>query len=129
MKKEVKKINPWLFWIPRILSILFILFLAMFSLDVFDGSTEIFNIIIGLFMHNIPVFILAIIIWLSWRREWVAGIAFILAGIAYMTMIFVNMFNNPFEWYMISYSFIIAGPAIIIGILFLINWKKRKEKK
>lgn len=56
------KVNKYIFWTPRILSILFILFLAMFSLDIFEGNYGFWGTIVGLFMHNIPAMILLIIV-------------------------------------------------------------------
>ena len=44
------KINKFIFWTPRILAILFILFLALFSLDVFDGNYGFWGTILGLFI-------------------------------------------------------------------------------
>jgi len=122
-----KKINKFLYWTPRIASIIFILFLAMFSLDIFDANYGFWGTVIGLFMHNIPVFILLIILIISWKHEIVGGIAFILAGILYIAIIMINALRNPFEIYMLSYSLIIAGPAFIIGILFLIGWFKKRK--
>ncbi|MFA5174554.1 MAG: hypothetical protein WC438_05230 [Candidatus Pacearchaeota archaeon] len=120
------KINKYIYWTPRILSILFILFLALFSLDVFDSCNG-WGCLLALFMHNIPSIILAVILIISWKREWVGGIAFILAGFAYITLLTANMLNEGvFHWYMVSWSLIIACPAFLIGILFLINWKKRR---
>jgi putative component of toxin-antitoxin plasmid stabilization module len=56
----------------------------------------------------------------------VGGIGFILAGVAYVISLF---FRNNFGWYMMSWSLIIAGPAFLIGVLFFMNWsRKRKEK-
>ncbi len=121
--KQTKKISKKLYWTPRILSILFLLFLALFSLDVFDSCSSFLSCTLGLLMHNIPVFILAIILWISWKREWIVGIMFILAGLAY---IYLTLFRNDFQWYYLSWSFIISGPAIIIGVLFFLNWKRRK---
>lgn len=123
-----KKINKLIYWTPRILSIIFILFLALFSLDIFDMHLDFWGTVVGLFMHNIPVIILSFILVLSWKYEIVGGISFILAGIAYTAMILINASGNGFEWYMISYSLIIAGPAFVIGTLFLINWAKRNER-
>jgi hypothetical protein len=119
--------NKFIYWTPRILSILFIAFLAMFSLDIFGNGYGFWGTILGLFMHNIPVIILSIILWISWKSEIVGGIVFILAGLLYVGNILFKSPGNQFEWYMLSYSFIIAGPALFIGILFLIGWSKRKK--
>jgi hypothetical protein len=119
-----KKISKFIYWTPRTLSILFLLFLAMFSLDEFGNGYGFWGTILGLFMHNIPVFILAIVLWISWKREIVGGITFILAGLLY---IFVTLGRNQFQKYTLAWSLIIAGPAFLIGILFLINWYKKKK--
>lgn len=122
-----KEIDKFIYWTPRIVSILFILFLAMFSLDVFDGNYGFWGTVIGLFMHNIPVFILLVILLISWKYEIVGGVTFILAGILYVAMIFKNMLTGSFEGYMLSYSLTIAGPAFFIGILFILNWIKKQR--
>ena len=122
------KINKFIYWTSRVLSILFLIFLALFSLDVFDMNLGFWETILGLFMHNIPVFILAIILWISWKYEIVGGIFFILAGGLYIANILIHALRSQFEWYMLSNSLIIAGPAIFIGILFLINWFQKKKK-
>lgn len=117
-----KHVGKFIYWTPRILSIAFILFLTLFSFDVFDSATGFWQTVFGLFMHNIPSLVLLAILIISWKYEIVGGIAFILAGIAYI----ISLLFKPFEWYMISWSIIIAGPALIIGILFLLNWKRKK---
>ncbi len=95
----------------------------MFSLDVFEPGLSVWQIVISLFMHNIPVFILAIVLGISWKYEIVGGIFFILAGLLYI--IFASL-RAP-AWYLaLSWGLIIAGPAFFIGILFLINWRKKK---
>jgi len=123
----MKKINKFIYWAPRILSIIFILFLAMFSLDIFDMKLDFWGTVLGLFMHNIPALILLVILLISWKHEIVGGITFISAGILYIMIILTNTLKSSFEWYMVSYSLIIAGPALLIGILFIINWLKKKN--
>ena len=130
MKKEKKNkqkqgVSKWIYWTPRILSIIVLVFLALMSLDVFSPGLSIGQILVGLLMHNIPVFILAIILWISWKYEIVGGIGFILAGILYITAILTN--NDKFEWYLLSWAIQFAGIAFFIGILFLVNWKKKRK--
>jgi len=119
-----KKINKYLYWTPRILSIIFILFLTMFSLDVFSSDLSFWQIALGLFMHNIPTFILIAVLIISWKHEIIGGIVFILAGLFY---IIILLMNSQLEWYMLSWSILIAGPAFLIGILFLIGWFKKRK--
>ncbi|MCX6709372.1 MAG: hypothetical protein NTV63_00230 [Candidatus Woesearchaeota archaeon] len=129
MKKKSKtKISKFIYWTPRILSIVFLLFLAMFSLDVFEGNYGFWGTILALLIHNIPVFILLAILIISWRHEIVGGIAFIIAGILYITILLITiLMNPPFQWYMLFWSVQISGPAFLIGILFLIGWHRKRQ--
>jgi hypothetical protein len=121
-----KRGNKFLYWFPRILSIVFLLFLITLSFDVFGQGYGFWGTVLAFIMHNIITFCLLIILLISWKYEIVGGIGFILAGIAYV--IFIMM--NPLEWNLVFYSLIISGPAFIIGIFFLVNWfKKRKLSK
>jgi hypothetical protein len=121
-----KKTKGWIFWTPRVLAILFVLFLAMFSLDVFDEKLGFWGTIIGLFMHNLPALILLVILIISWKREIIAGVAFILAGFLYVALISSKIFTSSFEWYMLSWILTIAGPSFLVGVLFIIGWSRRK---
>jgi hypothetical protein len=120
-----RRINKYLYWTPRILSIIFVLFLMMFSLDVIEPGLTVGQIAIGLFMHNIPALLLLLVLIISWQHEIVGGVFFILAGLLY---IFWLAMNPNFEWYMVSWSVFIAGPAFLIGILFVLNWFKKRTK-
>ncbi len=121
-----KKISKFVYWTPRILSILFVLFLALFSLDVL-GTGTFWQVVGGLFIHNIPALILLAVVIISWKHEIVGGIAFILAGLLYIALMFVNAMRGEFEWFMIVWSLQIAGPAFFIGILFLLGWRKKRK--
>jgi len=123
VKNKPIKISKSLYWTPRILSIIFISFLALMSLDVFSPELSFWQIVVGLFMHNIPALVLLIVLLISWKYEIVGGIAFILAGLLYIAW----LMRKPFQWYMIIWSLQIAGPAFLIGILFLIGWSKKKK--
>ncbi len=118
-----KKISKFVYWTPRILSIIFIFFLALMSLDVFSSELSFWETVVGLLMHNIPAFVLSVVLLISWKYEIVGGIVFILAGLLYI----IILMRNPFEWYMLSWAIQIAGIAFFIGILFLIGWFKKKK--
>jgi hypothetical protein len=122
----MKNQNKLLFWTPRILGTIFVLFLMMFSLDIFQPGLTAWQIAVGLFMHNIPALLLLIVILISWKYEIVGGIVFILAGLLYILMLAVN---SKFEWYMLSWLATISGPAFLVGSLFIINWRKKHNCK
>jgi glucan phosphoethanolaminetransferase (alkaline phosphatase superfamily) len=122
-----KRINKFVYWTPRILSIIFICFLALFSLDVISSELSFWQIVVGLLIHNIPAFMLLIVLLISWKHEIVGGIVFILAGILYIVILLINILRNPSEWYMLFWALQISGPAFLIGILFIINWLKKRN--
>ncbi len=117
-------INKSLYWAPRVLSIIFICFLALMSLDVFGSGLSFWQTIVALFMHNLPVFFLLVVLIISWGHEIVGGVGFILAGLVYIAL----LMRNPFEWYYLSWAIQISGIAFLTGILFLIGWFKKNKK-
>lgn len=122
-----EKVNKFLYWTPRILAFVYILFLAIFSLDIFEGNYGFWGTILRLFMHNIPTLILLSVLLISWKYEIAGGIAFILAGILYVTWLLITAIINGFEWYYLAWAIQISGIAFFIGILFLIGWFKKKN--
>jgi len=119
-------INKLIYWAPRVLSILFVIFLFLMSLDVFDGKLDFWQTLFGLFIHNIPALVLLLVIIISWKYEIVGGIVFILAGLLYIWLISDQIFNN-FQWYYLSWIIQISGVAFFIGALFLIGWFRKKK--
>jgi len=108
------------------MAIIIIVFMALMSLDVFSPGLSAGQIAIGLFMHNIPMLILLVVLLISWKYEIVGGIAFILAGLTYIIVLFMNQF----EWYKVAWAVQLSGPAFFVGIMFLLGWfKKRKITK
>jgi len=115
MNKTLKKT---MFWSPRIAAILFALFISLFALDVFQEDVKIGEAIVGLFIHLIPTFVMAIAIVLAWRWEWVGTLVFAGWAILYITT------ARGFPW---SVYAVIAGIPFVIGILFLLDWFYHKE--
>jgi hypothetical protein len=97
------------FWLPRILAILYIAFISMFALDVFEMPQW----YLALFMHLIPSFILIILTIIAWKNELIGGILFLAAG-----LVMTYFFNTVG----------IVIPVYIVGLLFLtgVYLKKRK---
>ncbi|NLB80976.1 MAG: hypothetical protein GX800_05070 [Clostridiaceae bacterium] len=124
----MKKTGKVLYWTPRVLSILFICFLTLFSLDVFELGKNAGEILIGLLMHNIPSIIMIVLLIIAWRKEIVGAVSYFVAGLLYIVFVAFSAVNSELQWYIaITWSLTIAGPAFIIGVLFLINWKKRNK--
>lgn len=105
------------YWAPRVLAIAFAAFLGIFALDVFSSPGDFRQKTLALFMHLIPTAIVLVILALAWRREWIGAILFPLLGVLYLTSAW-----GRFDW---STYFVIGGPLIALGALFLINWRNR----
>lgn len=102
-----------LYWFPRILAILSILFMIMFSLDSFGGNNPPGKQLLGFLMHNIPAFLLIIVLVIAWKYEIIGGALFILLFIA-LGVFFKSFSGN-------SGSLIIITPFLIAGALFILH--------
>jgi hypothetical protein len=113
-----------LYYIPRIFTILAILFMGMFSLDAFEGTTTFGQKMLAFLMHNIGVLILTGILIVAWKRELLGGILFILAAI--FGLIFFHSFTgNPG-------SIVVIGPFFLTGVMFILHhimFKKTSAKE
>ena len=108
-----------LFWTPRVMCILFAMFLSLFALDVFGEGYGFWKTITALLIHLIPVYIVIIVLIVAWRWEWVGAILFI--GLALFYLVWSR---GRFHW---SAYLGISGPLILIGVLFLLNWIYRAQ--
>jgi hypothetical protein len=115
-----------LFWTPRVLSIVFIVFLSLFALDVFEGHLGFWRTALALIMHLIPVFVLTAALILSWRWEWIGAVLYTAAGMLYVVWVLSTSRPVPPAMKMI-WILLIAGPAFIIAGLFLANWLKHGQ--
>ena len=125
MKTSVKILH----WLPRIICILAILFISMFSLDVFTPGLTIWQQLGGFLIHNIPSFVLLAILIIAWKWEFIGGITFIILGLVFYLLVFLlNHYRNQFS---VGRSLVnaamIAVPIIIVGILFV--WSHNRKKK
>ena len=102
-----------LYWIPRILTIMAILFIGMFSIDVFRGNEPLGRQMLGFLIHNIPALILTAILIVAWKWEFIGGTVFIIASIA-GSIIFFSYSGN-------TGSIIVMVPFLIVGILFILH--------
>jgi hypothetical protein len=115
MNPSIKKT---ILWTPRITGILFTLFISIFALDIFDMQLSFWETVVGLFMHLLPTFALAIALILAWRWEWVGAAGFVGFAAWYMLAF------HSFDW---SVYAILAGIPFIVGILFALSWVIKKQ--
>jgi hypothetical protein len=105
-----------LFWIPRVLCILFALFLSMFALDVFSEGNGFGETILALLIHLVPTYLMVIVLVIAWRWEGIGAIFFIFFALFFLVA------SRGESW-------IISGPLFLIGVLFLFNWVYREQLK
>ncbi len=106
-----ERMQKIIWWLVRLLAILFIIFISLFALDVF-GET---NWPFALFMHLIPSYIVVALTVIAWNNERIGGALFIVGGLLFMAV-------SRFE------GFVIYVPAILVGLLFLYSgWLKNND--
>ena len=102
-----------LLWTPRLLGILMCVFLGLFALDEFDEAKSLRETLLAFGIHVAPALLLLAIVVVSWRWEWVGGIAFLTLAVGYLAIA-----NERIDWILI-----ISGPLAAIGTLFFSSWR------
>lgn len=116
MKQPKKQVV--LYWLPRILALLFVGFLSLFALDVFNEYQGV-AIIAPLLIHLIPAGVLLLVVALSWKHEIIGTITF--GGFA-IFYVYTAGLDRHWSWYVA-----ISLPAAVIGILFFLSWIEHKK--
>lgn len=109
MTSPVRKL---LLWSPRILGILIALFLGVFALDTIGQGLP------ALLLHAAPTLLLLVVVAVSWRWEWVGGSMFIVLAV----LVGVVAWARGAAW-----NLVICVPLLVVGVLFLWNWRHHKE--
>lgn len=104
--------NMLVTWAPRVIAILGIGFISLFSLDAFSSGVPLSEALPGFAIHMIPSLVLVAILVVAWRFELVGGIAFLLISI----VPFVRL-SNP-----VWVNLILAGPFMVAGLLFIVSY-------
>ena len=122
--------RKFLFWSPRLLSILTILFVSIFALDVFDSRLSFLQQLTGFLMHLIPSFVLLIVLIIAWKRELMGGFIYILLGIIFSIFIFYfNYKRNSSVFFSLGIVALISFPFVVSGILFIYSALMDKKDK
>ncbi len=107
-----------LFWSPRVLGLLFALFVSLFALDVFGQGYSFWGTMRALLLHLVPVYILLIALVIGWRWEWAGALLFVGFSIWYLIVSW-----GPFPLIAILVgAWPLAAPALLVGLLFLLDW-------
>lgn len=118
-----KRLATYIYWTPRISGILIVLFVSLFSLDVFSAGGNIWDMLGGFVIHSIPSIVMGLVLILAWKRDWIGFIVFLGAAIFFMRA----LMGNPFE--QLGIVLLFSGPMAVIAFLFWANWKWIKPQK
>jgi hypothetical protein len=114
------QVNPRLakiiHWAPRIAAILIILFVGLFSLDVFDMEASPLELLGGFLIHNIPSIVMIVLLIFAWKRPVVGFVAF-LAAAALFAIFFVR------DIYALPNLLLFVLPILLVAFLFYADWK------
>jgi hypothetical protein len=112
------RVRRLLFWIPRAAALLFAAFVSLFALDVFGAGYDLWGTLLALVIHLIPVFVLLAAIATAWRWPWVGAAALIGWAAWYVA---------TFRGFVLSVYVGLALLPLLLGVLFLLNWRYRVE--
>ena len=100
-------------WAPRLLGIATALYIGMFALDAIGGPVP------ALLIHLAPAAMVAGVLAMAWRYEWVGSLGFLALGIAYIALAW-----GRFPWTVYA---AISGPLFLTAILFAFSWTVRHD--
>jgi hypothetical protein len=116
----MKKLNFRLIWIPHALTILFTLFLTLFSFDVFGGSEPLWKQLVGFYLHSRLTLWVLLIFFLARKNALVGAIA---------SIVFAIYITFRFEFYNSLESLLLFSvPMIISGSLYLLVYFREGEE-
>ena len=115
-----------LYWAPRLLSILYICFLSLFALDVFNEGYGFPKILVALVMHLRLSLVLAAVLAVAWRREWIGAVFYAAAGAWYVSTVLPRSLPAGVK---VNWILVIAVPAFGIAALFMAGWLRRVDSR
>ena len=106
--------------IARTIAIIYVLFISIFALDVFEEEYVWSDLLVALLMHLVPSLIFLGALILAWKRPLYGGIVFLLVGLG--TILFFKTHSDLMVFAMISL------PPLIAGTLFIRSFQKSQKK-
>ena len=100
-------------WAPRIAGLGLAGFLALFALDSLSNPQGLLETAIAVIMGLMPALgVLATVI-IGWKRPGIAAVLFAVFAVMYSA----SALSHP------GWILLIAGPLVLVAILFLISWR------
>ena len=113
--------NRFLYWVPRVLSVMFVIFLSLFALEAFSGHQGL-AIFPSFLLGLLPACIVLLVTVMAWKWDFAGALLFFVLAISYVWMVGLD---RDWTWYAS-----ISGPEVMIGIFFFLNWSwERTQRK
>lgn len=103
-------------WAPRIAALLIIIFVGLFSLDVFETGAPPLEVLAGFLIHNLPSFVMLVLLIFAWKRPAVGFIAYLIVGAGFAAF-FVRDVNS------LPNLLLFVLPILLIASLFYADWR------
>ncbi len=113
----IRSTNKWLLAATSI-GILYAFALLVFAADVFSKDQNISQTLIDLVLHFIPTVIVLLLVVIAHQRPFIGSIIFAVNGIVYIITGWDNL-----HW---TAHLLIAGPLMLISILYIISYKSNR---
>jgi hypothetical protein len=101
-------------WLPRVVAMLFTLFISLFAFDVGEGGAV---KMMDLLMHLLPTFFCVLIIILAWTHEWIGAVVFLALAAEYAWWA-----REHVQWILV-----IVGPLLLLIGSYTAAWIQRKR--
>jgi len=105
-------VTKLLAWFARILAFAGILFISLFALDVPVSEQPWDKTATAIFVHLLPSAVLIACLVIAWRKPWLGGILFVLAGFSPFALL-----SNP-PWI----NLMLGGPFLLAGLFFCASY-------
>ena len=108
-------------WAPRVAAILIILFVSLFSFDVFEMEATPLELLGGFLMHNIPSIGMLVLLIFAWKRPVLGFVAFLVAA-ALFSLFFVRDISA------LPNLLLFILPILFVASLFYADWQWLKPQ-
>ncbi len=121
-----KRVGRFIYWTPRIFSLLVVAMFVVLSFDVFSPDATAGEMAIGFLMHNIPTLVLIAFVWLAWRHELVGAIVFGLLSLFFITQFVMSSGDGAWPINELAAAIAFTGSMVAASILYFLNWHRKR---
>lgn len=111
--------KKFIYWFPRIFTIVLIIFLGLFSLDVFSAGLSFGRTVFAFVVHLIPSLILTVLLILAWRKGWIGALGFSFFAVLYFLLAEHRASALTF--------LLIPLPMLLIALFFFLDWRMNEK--